>query len=192
MVAKYLFWLAGLWTNSGKWDQLKAVEYTETSSRAAGSWGTILGIWLLFCSILLCPEQPLWPTAPKWEPKSWPVSHRTGAFFFITIGKKKKRKDNPTSYFIKDLWIFTYTHLILCLSYLYQKLIIFFLVWWRSACRFWSLFIFARGCEYLELWNNFTFPCKGHIDCPSIKYLQLVYILQYSHTITSNNSFNLI
>lgn len=54
-------------------------------------------------------------------------------FFFHNYWQKK---DNPTSYFLRELWIFTYTHLILCLSYLYQKLIICFLAWWWWACSF--------------------------------------------------------
>ena len=35
VVIKYLLWLTGERTEFGKWDQLKALEYTESTSRAA-------------------------------------------------------------------------------------------------------------------------------------------------------------
>lgn len=124
VVVKYLLWLTGSWTNSGKWDQLLNIQKPPPELQEAGEFW---GLSLLFYSILLCPEQWLWATAPKWEPESWPVSHRIAA-----IGKRK----TIPPHILWESWIFTYPHLILCLSYLHQKLIICFLVWWRWACSF--------------------------------------------------------
>lgn len=121
VVVKYLLWLGGLWTNSRKWDQLKADEYTEATSRAAScrKLGNILGnitALLLYSSALAwtvtvshCPKMGTWKLAT--------IPQNCSLFFFHYYWQTK----TIPPHFIKGLWI---THFILCLSYLYLKLII--------------------------------------------------------------------
>lgn len=89
MVVKYLLWLTGLWGNSGKPDQLKAAECTETPPelQEAGEY-----FWDYHCSFTLFCCVLNWNYCPKWEPESLPISHRTTAFSILA------EQRNPTSH----------------------------------------------------------------------------------------------
>lgn len=84
--------------------------------------GNILGT---ITALLLC-------SAVSWAVSYCPKMRTQTAAYFITIGKTKKSHFT----FIKELWIFTYTHLISHLSCFYQKLTPCYWVWWRWACSF--------------------------------------------------------
>lgn len=84
VVIKYLLWLTGERTEFGKWDQLKALEYTESTSRAAscrklGNIGWNITAPLPYSYVL--PRKVAASHCPKMGIQSLPVFCTIPAFF---------------------------------------------------------------------------------------------------------------
>lgn len=148
-VIKYLLWLAGERTEFGKWDQLKALEYTESTSRAAscrklGNIGCSFALFL--CSAQKPPPQSGNPKFPSILHDSSLLCTTTNRIFHLTFMNSYRH----TEYFMFIPFTSEFNNTS------------------ASCSELTSEFVFARSCDCLELWNGFTLWCKGCTHCPLV------------------------
>lgn len=129
VVVQYWLWLTGLWANSGKWDQLKAAECTETPSelQEAGEYFRDYHCsFALFCCILNCELLP-----QNENLKVCPYFTELSAAFSMTIGKTNKSHFT----FRKQLGILHIHTLYVSILFMPEINPIIW-VWWRWADTF--------------------------------------------------------